>query len=90
MLFMIVEKFHGGDPVPVYRRLRDQGRMFPEGLEYRGSWVEEGMGRCFQLMECQDRSVLDGWIAQWTDLADFEVVPVITSREAQIRVLDEM
>jgi hypothetical protein len=37
-------------------------------------------------MECTDRALLDQWIAAWTDLVDFEVHPVITSREATARV----
>ena len=28
---MIVERFQNGDPVPVYRRFRDRGRMAPDG-----------------------------------------------------------
>jgi hypothetical protein len=86
MLFMVIESFRGGDPVPVYRRFRDQGRLMPEGVEYRGSWITNGLDRCFQLMECEDRSLLDKWMANWSDLTDFEVVPVITSAEARIAV----
>jgi hypothetical protein len=37
MLYMVIEAFRGGDPVPVYRRFRDQGRLMPDGIEYRGS-----------------------------------------------------
>jgi hypothetical protein len=32
MQFVIVERFRDGDPVPVYRRFRDRGRLAPEGL----------------------------------------------------------
>jgi uncharacterized protein DUF3303 len=39
MLYMIVERFCGGDAVPVYRRFRDHGRLAPEGLRYVDSWV---------------------------------------------------
>ena len=46
MLYMVVETFRGGDPVPVYRRFRDQGRLMPEGIEYRGSWVTDDLLRC--------------------------------------------
>jgi hypothetical protein len=83
---MIVEHFKGQDPVPVYRRFRDRGRLMPKGLEYVSSWVDEKLGRCFQLMETDDRSLLNQWIANWSDLAEFEVYPVITSKEAAERV----
>jgi hypothetical protein len=82
MLYMVIETFRHGDPVPVYRRFRDQGRLVPEGIEYRGSWVTDDLRRCFQVMECAERRLLDGWIANWTDLVEFEVVPVVTSADA--------
>lgn len=79
---MVIETFRDGDPVPVYQRFRDQGRMMPEGLEYVGSWVTEDLRRCFQVMKCDDRSLLDEWIGHWNDITDFAVVPVITSADA--------
>ena len=86
MLYMVVEIFRGGDPVPVYRRIRDQGRLMPEGIEYRGSWVTDDLLRCFQVMECDDRRLLDEWIANWRDLTEFEVIPVVTSAAAAARI----
>jgi hypothetical protein len=86
MLFMVVERFKNGDAVPVYRRFREQGRLAPIGLNYVGSWVTSDLTRCFQIMESPDRALLDQWLAQWADLVDFEVVPVITSAEAAASV----
>jgi hypothetical protein len=86
MQFVIVETFRGGDPVPVYRRFRDRGRLAPEGLQYNTSWVSEDLTRCFQVMECEDRSLLDEWMANWRDLVDFEVVPAMTSAAAAAAV----
>jgi hypothetical protein len=83
---MLVERFKNGDPIPVYRRFRDQGRRLPEGLKYVASWVTVDMAMCYQLMECQDRAVLEEWIALGSDLVDFEVIPVITSAEAVERI----
>jgi hypothetical protein len=85
MLYMIVERYKG-DPVPVYRRFRDRGRLAPNGLHYLGSWVTIDLQRCFQVMECDDRRLLETWMEQWKDLADFEVVPVVTSAEAASRI----
>jgi Domain of unknown function (DUF3303) len=82
MLYMVIERFRNGDPVPVYRRFRDEGRLMPEGVEYRGSWVTKDLGSCYQVMECEDPSLLERWIANWNDLTDFEVIPVVTSAEA--------
>ena len=86
MLFMVVERFRGGDPVPVYRRFRDRGRLAADGLRYVTSWVSEDWRCCYQVMECEDRALLDQWIAQWRDLVDFEVIPVITSAQAVTRI----
>ncbi len=82
MLYIVIERFRDGDPVPVYRRFRDRGRLMPEGISYRGSWVTEDLRSCFQVMECEDRRLLDGWMCHWNDVIDFEVIPVITSAEA--------
>ena len=82
MLYMVVERFRDGDPVPVYRRFRDRGRLAPDGLRYVASWVTADLRRCFQVMECDDPALLDAWTAQWADVVDFDVVPVITSAEA--------
>jgi hypothetical protein len=79
---MVIETFKQG-PSPVYERAAERGRMLPAGLEYVDSWVEDpGLGRCWQLMETEDRSLFDEWIAAWDDLADFEVVPVVDSATA--------
>jgi hypothetical protein len=83
---MIVERFRGGDPVPVYRRFREQGRMAPEGLRYVSSWIDEKLEICFQLMETDDASYVNEWIANWNDIVEFEVYAVITSQEAADRV----
>ena len=85
-LYMVVEHFKNKDAVAVYRRFRDSGRMTPEGLAYVSSWVDDELEICYQLMETHDRRLLDEWMANWSDLVDFEVHPVITSKEAAERV----
>jgi hypothetical protein len=82
MQYLIIENFRDGDARPVYRRFRDQGRMAPAGIQYVASWVTEDLRRCFQIMECDDPSLLTQWMARWEDLVDFEVIPVVTSAEA--------
>jgi hypothetical protein len=79
---MVVEHFRNKDAVAVYRRFRDLGRMQPAGLVYLSSWVDEKLERCYQLMETADRRLLDEWMANWNDLIEFEVYPVITSKQA--------
>lgn len=85
-LYMVIERFKGGDPVPVYRRFRDHGRLAPDGLTYVSSWVDTTFECCYQLMKTDHRQLLDEWIAQWSDLVDFEVHEVVTSPEAAARI----
>ena len=87
MLYMVVEKFRNGDPVPVYHRFRERGRLAPEGVQYVSSWVDEKLERCFQLMETDDRLLLDEWMEYWSDLVEFEVYAVVSSAEAAGRVM---
>jgi len=86
MRYMVVERFTQGAR-PVYERAAERGRMLPPGLVYVDSWVDEDTSRCFQLMETDEPELFDAWIAGWSDLAEFEVVPVIGSAEAAERAL---
>lgn len=81
MLFMVVEKFRNQDAKSIYRRLRDKGRMMPEGLAFVSSWVSADVSRCFQLMECDDVTLLQRWVAEWSDLMEFEIVPVVAGKD---------
>ncbi len=80
MLFMVIETF-GDDPKAVYRRFRERGRQMPDGLDYVDSWITADFARCFQLMRCDDVTLLQRWVAEWRDLVAFEIVPVASSKE---------
>jgi hypothetical protein len=82
MLFMVVESFRNGDAKAVYSRFQERGRMLPEGLTYIDSWTDAKFERCFQLMACEDQRPLQEWASRWQDLVEFEIVPVISSKEA--------
>lgn len=82
MKYLLIEDFRDGDPGPVYQRLRSEGRGLPQGLVRVASWVTADLERCYQVMECEDRAILERWIASWSELVEFEVVPVVTSEEA--------
>ena len=81
-LYMIVEHFKGGDAAPVYRRFRECGRLAPAGVSYVSGWVDSTLARCYQLMETDNPALLEEWMANWRDLANFEIHPVISSAEA--------
>jgi hypothetical protein len=81
MLFMVIETFRNQDAKAIYRRLRDRGRQMPDGLTFVSSWVQADAARCFQLMECDDVTLFQRWIAQWSDLMEFEIVPVVAGKD---------
>lgn len=84
MLFMVIERFKNNDMVPIYQQVQVNGRLLPAGLNYVDSWVEANFSRCFQLMECDDLTLLQQWILQWRELGvTFEIVPVVPSKETQ-------
>ena len=84
MLFMIIERFKDDDMLPVYKRVRGAGRLFPDGLKYIDSWVEPNFSRCFQLMECDDLRLIQEWVLKWRGAGvSFEIVPVVSSADTR-------
>ena len=90
MLFMVVETFRDQDAKPIYRRLRDKGRQMPEGLAFVNSWVAADLGRCFQLMECNDVTLFQRWVAEWSDLMEVEIVPVVAGKETAAALANQL
>lgn len=81
MFYMVVERFK--DAPEIYRRLREKGRMMPDGLEYVSSWIDHDLKTCWQVMETEEFVLLERWIDNWKDLMDFEIVPVRSSAEVR-------
>lgn len=84
MLFMVIETFRDSDMLPIYKRVRDEGRSLPDGLKYIESWVEPNFSRCFQLMECDDLRLFQEWALQWRGYGvTLEIVPVVSSKDTR-------
>jgi hypothetical protein len=81
MLFMVIEHFKPENRELMAERFQTKGRMLPDGVIYHASWMETNGARCYQVMEAPGRDWLDEWIVRWSDLVDFEVVPVLTSAD---------
>jgi len=90
MLFMVIEKFRNQDARAIYRRFRDRGRMMPDGLGFVSSWVSADLGRCFQVMEATDVTLLQQWVTRWSDLVDFEIVPVVPGKDTATALADQL
>ena len=86
MQYMIIERFHPGKIKELYKRFDEMVRMMPDGVNYINSWINEDVNICYQVMESDSEEKLKQWISHWNDLADFEVIPVITSAQAKEKV----
>jgi Protein of unknown function (DUF3303) len=86
MLYMIIEKFHPEKVKALYKRFDEKGRMMPAGVNYINSWIDETVTTCYQVMESDSTDKINEWISHWSDLADFEVIPVLTSAQAKEKV----
>ncbi len=87
---MVIETFRNQDGKAVYRRFRDKGRMVPEGVTFVSSWVSADLGRCFQVMECDDVALLQRWVTAWSDLVAFEIVPVTAGKDTAAALAAEL
>ena len=78
---MVIERFNKSDVDAIGERFRSKGRMLPDGVTYQASWVDSTGNRCFQLMEAPNTEFWQPWVACWSDLVQFEIIPVLTSNE---------
>ncbi|MGI9508030.1 MAG: DUF3303 domain-containing protein [Geminicoccaceae bacterium] len=86
---MVIETFRNQDAKPIYDRLRERGRGLPDGLTFVSSWITADLARCFQIMECDDVALLQRWVTEWSDLVEFEIVPVASGADTMTAVLAE-
>jgi hypothetical protein len=71
----VIERVRAGAR-PVYERFGEQGRLMPDGLSFVASWGSADLARVFQVMECEDLTLLQRWVAHWEDVTEFEIVSV--------------
>jgi hypothetical protein len=86
MLFMVIEHFDQARVKEIYARFHEKGRMIPDGLTYVDSWISADFARCFQVMQCDDVTMLQEWVLAWGDLARFEIVPLAASKDTAAAV----
>lgn len=86
MLFMVIEHFDQARVKEIYARFHEKGRMIPDGLTYVDSWISADFARCFQVMQCDDVTMLQEWVLAWGDLARFEIVPLASSKDTAAAV----
>ncbi len=59
MRYMVVERFKSEGAKAIDERVRERGRMLPDGLEYVDGWVSGRLDMCFQLMDCEEKLTLE-------------------------------
>jgi hypothetical protein len=64
--------------------------MMPEGLSFVSSWVSADLSRCFQLMECEDVTLFQKWVAEWSDLMECEIVPVVQGKDTAAALAEQL
>jgi hypothetical protein len=81
MLYMVIEQFK--DARAIYKRFSEKGRLMPDGLKYVSSWIDRDFKTCWQVMETDDERLFRQWTDAWSDLMDFEIIPVRSSAEVR-------
>ncbi len=78
---MVIEQFK--DARAIYKRFSEKGRLMPDGLKYVSSWIDRDFKTCWQIMETDDERLFRQWTDDWSDLMDFEIIPVRSSAEVR-------
>ena len=76
MLFMITYAFGPDVRNTAQERFKKTGGMPGAGVKMHGRWHALGGGHGFLLAESNDGVAIGKWMQEWTDLLEFEVVPV--------------
>ena len=76
MHFMITYAFSNDDRNAVQERFKKTGGKPGEAVKMHGRWHAIGGGHGFVLAESNDSVAIGKWMQEWTDLLEFEVIPV--------------
>lgn len=76
MLFMITYAFSSDARNAAQERFKKTGGMPGAGVKMHGRWHAIGGGHGFLLAESSDSVAIGKWMQEWTDLLEFEVIPV--------------
>ncbi len=64
-------------------RFLDNGGLPPAGVTMLGRWHSLSTSESFVLAETDDPTGVYRWLASWSDLLDFRVIPVIEDTDAE-------
>jgi len=81
MLFISIYTFRPAQRNEAVSRFLETGGPPPEGVKMLGRWHDAGLHRGFALAEANDIEAVAKWCHDWSDLLDFEVVPVLDDEQ---------
>jgi len=62
-------------------RFLETGAPPPDGVTLHGRWFTAAQNQGWMLVETDDPKALFAWVADWADLIDFNIDPVLTDAE---------
>ena len=81
MLFMVSYSFPPEERDTVQDRFKKTGGVPGDGVTMHGRWHAVGGNSGFVLAETSDSVALGKWLQEWTDVLDFDVMPVTTDED---------
>jgi hypothetical protein len=82
MKFMITWKIRPGSYKPAVEEFLRAGAPAPRGLESIGRWHAPGSTLGWHLVQGNDATALAQHVAEWANLVDLEVTPVLEDADA--------
>jgi len=82
MKYMITWKIPPGSHKPAAEAFLASGAPNPAGVTTIGRWHLPGSARGWHLVESEDGPALAQGIAEWADVCELELLPVIEDAEA--------
>jgi hypothetical protein len=81
MLFMTIYTWEPAQRNEIVKRRLETGLTISKETKVIGEWTDLGGGRGFLLFETGDPKVMIEATMRWSDLMEFETVPVIQTEE---------
>ena len=82
MKFMVSWKIPPGSHKPAIEGFLSSGAPLPEGINLVGRWHAPGSAYGWLLVEGDDITALAQHVAEWANLLEFQITPVIEDAEA--------
>jgi len=86
MLFMAIVTWKPEHKIEIVKRSQEKGPMRPEGIKIINEWVDVSGGKSFALFEANNSNDILSWVTVWSDIMEFEILPVMELEEVMIAI----